>query len=267
MLRYVLYYFFIAALIVQAFISCNKKTDKRFRGQHIVVSPDDTLTDDDTAYDPLKGNVNFNQLTVSPNSVLLTGLPKYRLIPIYKIRKKTDRNLDYANPTTYYWPYEGETYRREYHYYMPGIDHIDGYNLTNIAHYDLDSGRLTYFFKKPVLVRSLYFPGDKPDTLHGQRVYRNFFLVTVYDEDTNKDTVINNKDLRRMFYYNENNTVRKQLIPRDYSVIRSQYDEQNDIIYVYARHDENKNGYHERVEPIHVFMIRLNAPASAKRIL
>jgi hypothetical protein len=263
------YYVFIAALVTQAVVSCNQKPhDKRKMGQHIVVNPDDTLYDEsDTTYDPLKGNVDFSQLYVSPNSVLLTGMSRFRLVTIYKIRKRTDRNLDYYEPGSYYVPYEPEPNSPKWHYYMPGIDRIDGYNLTNIAHYDLDSSRLTYFFKRPVLVRSLYFPGVRSDTLHGQPVKRNFFLVTVYDEDTNKDTVINNRDLRRMYYYNENNTVRKQLIPKNYSVIRSNYDEQNDIMYVYARLDENKNGYHERFEPVHIFLVRLSAPSAATRVI
>jgi hypothetical protein len=50
------------------------------------------------------------------------------------------------------------------------MDLIIGYNLINIAHYIPEKDNLSYFFKKPVIVRNLYFPCVKNDSLYGQPI-------------------------------------------------------------------------------------------------
>jgi hypothetical protein len=97
-------------------------------------------------------------------------------------------------------------------------------------------------------------------------INRNYYLVSVYDEDCNKDGFINRFDLRRFYYVDGVNQVKIQLIPPDYSVTRSQYDFQNDVMYIFAGHDENKNNKWEVKEPIHIFWIDLKNPAVAKRL-
>jgi hypothetical protein len=47
-------------------------------------------------------------------------------------------------------------------------------------------------------------------------------------------------------------------------VIRSQYDPANDAMYIYARHDDNKNGNEDKKEPVSVFWISLVNPGKAK---
>jgi hypothetical protein len=149
---------------------------------------------------------------------------------------------------------------------MPGIDILYGYNLLNVAHYDLKTEKLNFLFDQPALIKTLYYPSSERDSLNGKPIIRNYYMVSVYDQDTNKDTLINKKDLRRLYLFNESSVTKTQLIPSDYSVIRSQYDAQNDVMYFFAKQDTNKNGVAESKEPIHIFWIRLNAPAAAKRL-
>jgi hypothetical protein len=40
----------------------------------------------------------------------------------------------------------------------------------------------------------------------------------------------------------------------------------NDAMFVFARHDENKNGFAEAREPIQIFWFSLKTPAPAKRL-
>jgi hypothetical protein len=82
-------------------------------------------------------------------------------------------------------------------------------------------------------------------------------LVSVYDEDTNKDTLINKKDLRRFYHFDAKVSVKTQIIPPNYSVIRSQYDSKNDLMYIFASLDEIKNGTQEKTESIHIFWFSL----------
>lgn len=211
----------------------------------------------------LSENDSVNQFASSANSVLLTGIDRFRLIPVYKINPETDRNVDVYNGTSYndYYGNDGS-----YKYFMPGLDIIYGYNMINMGHYDIETGKLSYFFERPVLIRTLYFPGVKNDSLNHQPVSREYFLVSVYDEDTNRDLLINTKDLRKIYHIDQFNSTKTQIIPPDYSAIRSTYDHRNDIMYIYARYDANKNGTPEKKEPVVIFWIRLNDPTITKRM-
>lgn len=126
--------------------------------------------------------------------------------------------------------------------------------------------KLNYFFKKPAFIKTLYYPSFEQDSINKKPVNRNYYLVSVYDEDTNKDTILNKKDLRHFYLFDSTNTVKTLLIPADYSVIRSQYDWHNDVMYIYASQDIDKNGMRDKKEPIHIFWIDLRKPTKAIRM-
>lgn len=199
--------------------------------------------------------------TLVPTSVIITGLPNYRLVSIYKpVVNKQNKTVTFDYSRSYegnseYW---GETH------FMPGIDILYGYNLVNIGHYDIKNEKTTTLFDKPVLIKTLYYPSAYPDSIDKKPVQRNYFLVSVYDEDTNHDSVLNKKDLRHFYYIDESNSQKIALIPQDYSVVRSQYDANNDFMYIYTRKDDNKNGTIEGNDARKIFWISLKAPAEAK---
>lgn len=149
---------------------------------------------------------------------------------------------------------------------MPGIDVQFGYNLVNVAHYNFQTEKVKLLFDHPVLIRSIYYPAFEQDSVNKKPINRNYFLISVYNEDTNGDTLINKKDLRRFIHFNATATEQKPLIPSDYSVERSQFDSMRDAMYIYARLDENKNGKSEPKEPLHVFWFSLASPQPAKRM-
>jgi len=55
------------------------------------------------------------------------------------------------------------------------------------------------------------------------------------------------------------------LIPENYSVIKSEYDPDNDFMYVFAKLDANNNGQQEEDEPIHIYWIDLKNPSKTGR--
>ncbi len=59
-------------------------------------------------------------------------------------------------------------------------------------------------------------------------------MVSVYDDDSNKDGFINVKDLRKFYYFDIEGKNKKNLIPANYSVMSSEYDSANDFMYVFA---------------------------------
>jgi hypothetical protein len=211
-------------------------------------------------------NTSFNQLASSPSTVLLTGNDRFRLVTVYKTNPGKDRNIEI---------YEGTTYSSwgrieddgDFRYFMPGMDVISGYNLVNIGHYDVEKDTLTYFFAKPVLIKNLYFPGLMQDSLYCKPVSRNYYMVSVYDEDTNSDSLINRHDLRRMYHFDEGMTQQTPLLPPGYSAIKSNYEYKLDAMYIYARFDENGNGTPEKTEPVAVFMLRLYDPTTVRRVI
>jgi len=252
-------------LMVIVFISCNNRSEKKL--EQLTVDEVEAQSNFDSLKYSLKRNVTFNQLSTSTNSVLLTGIDKIRLLTIYKINQNRDKNIGFEEGTTFYNDSEAKDKEGLFNYFMPGIDIINGYNMINIGHYDLEKEKLSYLFQKPVLIKTLYFPGIKSDSLNGKPIKRNFFMVSVYDEDTNKDSLINNKDLRKIYHFDEINSKKTALIPVQYSAIRSTYDYKNDIYYIYTKYDSNKNGFADKTEPISVFWLKLTEPLNVKKMI
>lgn len=262
--RYHLLYSFLLLLLLS---SCFPKKDSTNKEEQIRLqqeSPDTTQTDT-VLMNAIRGNLSFTQIPNSPNRVVLTGLAQHRLVTIYKKLKsgaKKNRTDEYGS----YYSYEPEQSEYEHHF-MPGIDLIYGYNLLNVAHYDLSTDQLNYLFQQPVLIKSLYYPSFEQDSLHKKPINRDYYLASVFDEDTNGDTLINKTDLRRFYYFNASCTEKIQLIPPDYSVARSQYDSMNDVMYIFARRDTDHDGKTDiQKEPMHIFWISLKNPAKAKRL-
>ena len=219
----------------------------------------DSFEPTDSLLNSVTGNVTMKQIATFPNKVILTGIEDQRLVSVYKSKPMSDNNLN-SNFEYYNEESEDEANLR----FMPGIDILFGYNLLNIAHYDLKNEKVNYLFSRPVLVKTLYYPSYSQDSLDNKPITRNFYLVSAYDEDTNKDTLINKKDLRRFYHFDAKTSFRTQLIPKDYSVIRSQYDAKNDIMYVFASKDENRNGTQDKSEAVHIFWFSLKIPEKAK---
>jgi hypothetical protein len=253
--------FAVAIAINGCLFSCTSKKDEQ-KEEHIRVSETESTNETDSLLHSIEGNASMNEISTKPNSVILTGLPDHRFITIYKSR---GGNTNIRNSSKYNYEYDGNESEVEEHF-MPGIDILYGYNLLNISHYDLKIGKTNLLFNHPALIKTFYYPSFLPDSINKVPVNRNFYLISVYDADTNKDTLINKKDLRRFYHFDSSCSIKTLLVPEDYSVIRSQYDSQNDVMYLFARHDENKNGNAEPKESIHIFWIDLKSPAKAKRM-
>lgn len=250
----------IIFLIILGLFACNQ--EKKVKEQYISLS--ETSMTFDTSRG-LNSSNNFSQLNTSPNDLIPTGISNIKILPIYKIPLNKDKNICYGEQTTY----DGEKEllkEDDYKYYMPGIDIIKGYNLVNIGHYNIEKSELTYFFKKPVLIKNLYFPGVHKDSLNQKETTRNFFLVSAYDEDTNQDSLINNQDFRKLFYVDLLNQTQISLLPKEFSAIRSSYDFKSDIMTIRARNDENKNGNLEATEPISIFLLDFKNPKTLKKV-
>jgi hypothetical protein len=240
--------------------SCIFKTKEQKAEQITISSRENNNTD--SVFSSVQGNIAFSQIATEPKNVILTGMAVHRLIPVYMVANDEKQ----SNSSFYRWSNYNGTENIITEHFMPGLDIIYGFNLLNIAHYDMKAEKLNYIFNKPVLIKTLYFPSFVPDSIDKKPVIRNYYLVSVYDEDTNKDSLINRKDLRRFYYFDANANTKIQLIPSEYSVIRSQYDSQNDVMYVYTCDDTNKNGMGDNNEPIHIFWIDLKSPTIAKKM-
>jgi len=239
--------------------SCGDQEQKQAEEQVFASGAETESRGNDSLFNSVTGNVTMKQVASFPNKVILTGLNDHRLVSVYK------STASRGNVTDYKYDYDSDESGDETsQHFMPGIDILFGYNLLNIAHYDFKSEKGNFLFNHPVLVKTVYYPSLEQDSLDKLPVNRDFYLVSVYDEDTNKDTLINKKDLRRFYHFDAGGRVRTAIVPSNYSVLRSQYDPKNDVMYVFARLDENKNGTQEKSEPVHVFWFSLKAPGEAK---
>lgn len=201
------------------------------------------------------------QFETRPSNVLLTGIPNVRLTTVYKVNLNKKDGTTFIGSNNYLYNYteleQGNNWNENI---MPGLEGVCGYNLVNISHYDLQSNKKKELFDKPVLIKTLYYPSFSKDTLNSKIVKRNFIMVSVYNDDTNKDGFINQKDLRRFYLFASNGERQNQLVPENYSVFKSEYDSDNDLMFVFARLDKNANGQIEDNEPINIFWIDLKDP-------
>jgi hypothetical protein len=252
-------------LLSSLIIGCRpKKVETKDEQIHVDLSENQGAKDSIT--NSIHGNVSFQQLVTFPNSVIMTGMGDHRLVPVYQAKKIVSEQKEKNILTSSYWYDDSGNDSEIESHFMPGIDILYGYKLLNIAHYNLKSEQFNYLFNRPVLIKTLYYPSLEQDSINKKPIHRDYYLMSVYDEDTNKDTLINRKDLRRFYHFDSSSTVSTKLLPLDQSVVRSQYDKQNDVMYLYTKQDTNKNGLIENNEPIHIFWIKLSEPKVAKRL-
>lgn len=207
-------------------------------------------------------------LQTRPSSVLLTSFPNVRLTTIYKVNYSKKKKHIFIGSNRFHYSYnsQGRSPGNNWHNnLMPGLEAAYGYNMVNISAYNLNDSTQKMLFQKPVLIRTLYYPSYSKDTLNHQAVKRDYILVSVYNEDTNGDHYINMNDLRRFCLFDMNGKKLKALIPENYSVYKSEYDPENDFMYVFAIQDENENGTAEGNETRHVFWIDLKDPTRTGR--
>lgn len=242
-----------------ALFSCNdKKHFKHEKGFAVnqTLNNDSIITTDTTMPDSLS-------MVSRPSGIVLTGNPRFRLTTVYKLNYSKRSKSYFIGSNSRYRNYSemGYSSGNQWNYnYMPGISAVYGYNMINVSIYDTTTHSSSTFFEEPVLIKTLYYPAFSNDTLYHKPIKRNYYLVSAYDEDTNKDGFINKKDLRRMYYFNEKALDKTRLIPDNYSVQSSQYDPANDYMYIFAQLDENNDGNRSPKEPIHVFWIDLKKP-------
>ena len=217
------------------------------------------ITEDENGKKIVGLKIDSLQLLTRPRNVLSTFHVAHRITPIYKINyDKNGKPFTGSNAFHSSWnDDEGNNWNGNF---MPGFEAMYGYNLVNISHFNHTTQTENKFFDNPVLIKTLYYPTPSKDTLNFQPVKRAFYMVSVYDEDTNKDGFINARDLRRFYYFNINGQDPKALIPKTHSVMSSEYDPANDFMYIFAKRDQNKNGQMEAEEPTDIFWIDLKDP-------
>jgi len=250
---------FIAVLLILGLFSCsnNKIEKKGFQVSEI--------TESEGGEKIVGLLIDSLKLNFKPRNVLLTSNPEHRLSPMYKVNynKNTGKPFTGTNAFhTNYWEHGRNDQNNWNNNFMPGFEAVYGYNFVNISHYNNKLKEENLFFDSPVLIKTLYYPAFSKDTLNNNPVHRNFHMVSVYDEDTNKDGFINVRDLRRLYKFDIDAKEKTLLIPKNYSVMSSEYDPENDFMYVFARIDENKNGQMEYEEANHIFWIDLSNPTN-----
>lgn len=241
-------------IISFALISCGDKLEQK--GFAVTTS----ATDEETEIDGIsKDSLSF---PTRPSNVLLTGNPIYRLATIYKVNFNKD-STSFIGSNHFHYNFEeiGENNGNQWNNnYLPGLEAAYGYNLVNVSHFNTETQKQKFFFERPVLIRTVYYPTFSKDTLNYKPVNRTYFMISAYDEDTNKDGFINVNDLRRFYSFDINAENKKAIIPMQYSVYKSEYDSANDLIYIFAKLDENNNGMVDELEPIHIFWVDLKNP-------
>lgn len=250
-----------SCIISLFFFSCGEKRDSVEKGFEILRSGHDKV-------EMISGYSNDTlDFLTRPGDILMTGHPQYRLTPVYKVNYNKDSTL-FTGSNSLYYDYSEEYGRNNNwnHHLMPGMSAVYGFNMVNISLFDHVSQTPVSLFDRPVLIRTLYYPSFATDTLQGKPVLRNHYMVSVHDEDTNKDGYLRTSDLRKFYVFDITGKNKTALLPEHYSVFKSIYDPVNDCMYAYTRYDRNGNGAIEKEEPEHIFRINLKDPLNNGRV-
>ncbi len=252
----------LICITIIAFSSCSGKKcyDKGFS-----VSPETETTEGKEINGIAQDSISIK---TRPSSVLLTSYPEYRLTTIYKLNYDKKNDSYYTGSSSFYSNYSDlcNSDGNQWNYnFMPGLQAVYGFNLVNISLKNIKTQTQKLLFEKPVLIKTLYVPSFTKDTLFNIPVKRNYYMISAYNEDSNKDGFINQKDLRRFYVFDLEGENKEILVPLNYSVVSSEYDCANDFMYVFAQLDENKNGERDETEKVHVFWIDLKNPRNNGR--
>lgn len=211
------------------------------------------------------------KILTQPGDLLLTANPNIRLNTVFKIERNKKHQTLFWGSNAYHSSYYDDEETRATSgniwngHLIPGFEAVYGYNMVNVSLANLSAKTTTLLFEKPTLIKTLYFPSALADTLAFKPVNRKFMMLSVYNQDTNRDGFLNTKDLRRFLWFDLDGQLKGSLIPDNYSVFKSTFDDVNDYLFVYARLDQNKDGSVATAEPIHLFWIDLNNPENRGR--
>lgn len=251
--------FVLVSLFV--FCACDNSSSYELKKNQI------DLTEEETD-DADEGEKLHAHLPIKPNTVIVTAYAEHRLITLYKEKVSKDGKRRYIDGNYHYHKYNyfEDPCNVQNGHYMPGLEAVYGYKMFNISHYNSTTKKKNSLFPHPVLIKTLYYPAAEQDTLKCKPVKRNYYLVSVYDEDTNQDSVINRHDLRRLYAFDIEGKNKRMLIPENYSVMKSEYDDINDDMFVFAQLDKNGNGKREPEETVHVFSVDLEDPSKVEML-
>ncbi len=252
-------------LILSLFLIISCSSDNKLEKKGFSVSNSTDSENENHINEIRTDSLKFN---TRPRNVLLTANAEHRLTPIYKVNYTKKKQISFTGSNDFHSNYSSISERKGNQWnnnFMPGFEAVYGYNFVNVSHYNNKTQTENTFFEKPVLIKTLYYPAYSKDTLNFEAIKRSHYMVSTYDDDTNNDGFINVKDLRRFYYFDINAQDKTILIPKNYSVMNSEYDAENDLMYVFAKLDENKNGQMDSGEKIHIFWIDLKNPKNTGR--
>lgn len=246
-------------------VACTKQDIEKKKGIRVSTPVE---TDEQTGNTKASASLNVGpeEIVTRPGRVILTKHPQYRLIPVFKLNynKKGEPYTGRISKHRF-WAEETPGHNRNGNF-MPGTAAAYGYKLMNISLSNFKEGTQQLFFDEPALIKTLYYPAISEDSINFKPVVRDYYMVSVYDEDTNGDGFIDFKDLRRFYLFDLEGKLQKALIPKSYGVLSSEYDIENDIMFVSAKLDANKNGKLETEEETHIFSINLKTPEEVRLI-
>lgn len=247
-------------IIALALITSCASRAKFQKGFQVNTSDENSETSNISGFD--KDSLKFE---TRPGGVLLSGISNVRLTSVFEVNYNKNKKTTFIGSNNFITKEENYEYNPTNaniwnNHILPGFEAVYGYNFVNISHYDIKENKQKLFFEKPVLIKTFYYPSFTKDSLNNKPINRNYFMVSVYNDDTNKDGFINSNDLRRIYLFNINGEKQKLLVPENYSVFKSEYDSENDFMFVFAQLDSNQNGSKDENEPMHVFWIDLKDP-------
>lgn len=142
--------FAICFIMPCLFSSCTSRKVETKEEQIVINESDPSYNTADSVLNALRGNISFNQIPSKPTAVILTGLADHRLVTVYKSKLKVTAK---ERGSLYSYSDNDGIDNEMIQHFMPGLDILYGYNLLNIAHYDIKNEKLNFLFNRATLVK------------------------------------------------------------------------------------------------------------------
>ncbi len=248
-----------SAAVISIFIITSCSRSEKFEKGFSVYDQDYSS---DREFEPEGFHFDSVRMQIKTNGLLLTANKAYHLATNFRVNYSNDGERHFTGTVDHHYAYHEDLERGDnwHSHIIPGFSAAHGFNLLGLGLICVDSNVKRNFFEKPVLIRTVYYPAVDQDTVRGKAVKRNYYMISVYDEDTNRDSVVNLKDIRHFYLFNEAGHRIKAIVPQNSSVSHAKYDPANDYLFVYTQLDKNANGQIEETDPTQLYWIDLKNP-------
>lgn len=142
-----------------------------------------------------------------------------------------------------------ETHFYTNEYQNSNSDYIGGW-FSNIYFDDLSSNKQHLLTQQALFISDAYYLRKL-----GENKKKHYIIYSVYDKDSNKDNIINKKDVLSKYISKLDGNDFKKITPEGHDFIKGVFEEKSNRYYFITIEDTNKDGFFDKEDKYNYFYI------------